>query len=460
MFTERLVEEWCRKEKISCERTSKGNWIVEYKDISMDLVITNGGKILSMVVPLIKVPLYMEIPNKVLTNLLALHLDTLKVAKFAFRHNFFLLIADLAVAEHELFMKYIKLITKAAQDYLPFVRKLIYEDGFDPLRKKEEKLKLEVAKKTKEFPPEVISKELKKNLESLEKDLKVVVTGQDRVIKEITNELKGAVLGAKAERRRPRGTYLFMGPRGVGKTEMTFKIAALLFRGDVERYIKLDTSRKPHRITAERIVRSPFCLILIDEIEKANREVRDFYVSAIQEGGFYDEKGRRIDLCNAIIILTSNISWKEKAIGFARVEEGHKPDRAELIKVLKENGFSDILIDSIDKIILFKALTAEDMGRIMKRDLERYADTLKEQGKKFVYPEELIKLLSEKVDLNFGINSALRVLNRYVYNRIIPYKDLRALKTIEVVIKEKNKEEVVTEHDRTKKRLRIILHIR
>ena len=158
--------------------------------------------------------------------------------------------------------------------------------------------------------------------------------------------------------------------------------------------------------------------------------------------------------------MTANISGKGRELGFAVSENKRESNGTDLADILKKNGFSDTLLDNIDEIIYFRELTIDDIRKIMRDDLKTYAETLRKGGKRLSYPDELIEILSEKVDLELGINSALRVLNRYIYNQVIPADDFKDIESVEILVKKKNKREITIESDKDNKKFKIILHIK
>jgi ATP-dependent Clp protease ATP-binding subunit ClpC len=231
------------------------------------------------------------------------------------------------------------------------------------------------------------------NLLKLEQQISRHLIGQSEAVEAVAKAIRRNRAGIGSE-QRPIGSFIFMGPTGVGKTELA-RILAREFFGRDDALIKIDMSEFSERHTVARLVgapagyigyddggqltdkirRQPYSLVLFDEIEKAHPEVFNMLLQIFEDGELTDAKGRRVDFKNTIVILTSNIGaellQKEASLGF-RVESEADPDLEKLHIANKEKILSELkkhmrpeLINRIDKIIVFRALSVKDVKKII-----------------------------------------------------------------------------------------------
>ncbi|MFA5948060.1 MAG: ATP-dependent Clp protease ATP-binding subunit [Candidatus Gracilibacteria bacterium] len=265
-------------------------------------------------------------------------------------------------------------------------------------------------------------------LKSLEDSLKKRIIGQDEAVLAVSKAIRRSRAGF-ADERRPIGSFIFMGPTGVGKTELVKAIAEEVFN-DKNALIKIDMSEFMERHNTSRLVgatagyigyeeggqlteavrRKPYSVILFDEIEKAHPDVFNLLLQILEDGKLTDAKGRAIDFRNTIIIMTSNIGAKkltEKAapIGFSsksseieKAAEDFEEMKGEILKDLK-NAFRPEFLNRIDKVIVFKPLTNDNIKSIVKLHLN--------------YLETRIKAKSLSLDISDG---ALDVLSKVSYD--------------------------------------------
>ncbi len=254
-------------------------------------------------------------------------------------------------------------------------------------------------------PVEKVIKSEAKYLLSLEKHLTKHVIGQEEAVKAVSRAIRRNRSGINDE-RRPIGSFLFMGPTGVGKTELARTLARELFGTD-DALIKIDMSEFSERHTASRLVgapagyvgyddagqltdkirRQPYSLVLFDEIEKAHPEVFNMLLQVLEDGILTDAKGRKVDFTNTIVILTSNLGaekmQREASLGFSA---SSKKERGELAAVHEQNRDAAMrelkrmmrpeLINRLDNIVVFNALTQTDARRILDLQLARLGKRL------------------------------------------------------------------------------------
>jgi ATP-dependent Clp protease ATP-binding subunit ClpC len=276
----------------------------------------------------------------------------------------------------------------------------------------------------------------------LESALKKRVIGQDEPIKELSSAIRRARTGISDE-KRPIGSFIFLGPTGVGKTELAKTLASRMF-GDEDALIKIDMSEfmEKHNVSrlvgapagyvgyeeggqlTEKVRRKPYSVILFDEIEKAHPDVFNMLLQILEDGYISDAKGKKIDFRNTIIIMTSNIGSAEfystREIGFTKniSERALKQKQQEIeSKVESEikKKFKPEFLNRVDKIIVFRALTKADVKKIVNLELKKVINRLKEQKIKLNLTEQAKSLLVER---GYDIENGARPLKRTIQNMI------------------------------------------
>ncbi|GMX58710.1 MAG: hypothetical protein MCSN_3640 [Candidatus Microsyncoccus archaeolyticus] len=287
-----------------------------------------------------------------------------------------------------------------------------------------------VEEKTQIPVGKVKSKE-KETLLDLENILKKRIISQEDAIKEISSALRRARSGVQ-NRKGPMGTFLFMGPTGVGKTE-TAKALAHAYFGSEDRMIRLDMSEFQRLDDIPRLVGSdtqegilttkvkedPFSLVLLDEIEKAHPDILNLFLHILDEGYVNDNMGNKISFANTIIIATSNAGYQVILDAIKTNKEMSEVKKEILDHVFKNAIFRPEFINRFDGVIVFKALNKEDLIKITHLQLEKIQKTLSEKHIEFIITQELKeKLVELSYDPVFGAREIKREIQDKVENAI------------------------------------------
>jgi ATP-dependent Clp protease ATP-binding subunit ClpC len=269
------------------------------------------------------------------------------------------------------------------------------------------------------------------------------IVGQDEAVSAISKAVRRARAGLK-DLRRPIGSFIFLGPTGVGKTELAKALAEFLF-GSEDALLQLDMSEFMERHTVARLVgappgyigyddagqltetirRRPYSIVAFDEIEKAHPEAFNMLLQIMEEGHLSDARGRKVDFRNAIIIMTSNIGAKmikrETSLGFASrhdeevdAERNYEEMRKRLLDQLK-GLFQPEFLNRVDNVIVFHALSREDIAQIVDLELNKVRVRLAESGIQMEVTEEAKELLAEE---GYSEEYGARPLRRVIQNRI------------------------------------------
>jgi len=282
----------------------------------------------------------------------------------------------------------------------------------------------------------------RQNLLNLEGDLRKHVVGQDEAIGAVARAIRRSRAGLK-DPKRPIGSFLFLGPTGVGKTELARALAAELFGGE-DKLIRLDMSEymEPHTVSrlfgsppgyvghdeggqlTEQVRRHPYSVILLDEVEKAHPEVFNALLQIMDDGRLTDGQGRTVDFKNTVVIMTSNAGSADMKravrIGFLPNKEDEvRDERNEMIYSKAMEGlkrmFRPEFINRIDQIVVFHALGREELYKIVDLLLEQVRSRLSEQKIDLVVSDEVRDLLlREGFDEEYGARPLRRTIQTYV----------------------------------------------
>lgn len=279
----------------------------------------------------------------------------------------------------------------------------------------------------------------------LEKILHERVVGQEQAVKSISRAIRRSRAGLK-DPNRPIGSFLFLGPTGVGKTELSKALAEVQF-GDENKIIRLDMSEymEKHAVSrligsppgyvgyeeggqlTEKVRRDPYSVILLDEIEKAHIDVFNILLQILDDGRLTDSKGRTVDFKNTIIIMTSNVGAtkisSQRILGFStnrNKEEKVKSDYENMKECIMEEvkqKFRPEFLNRIDDIIVFHSLTEEDLDEIVKLMTKELASRLQAMNINLNMTEESIRFISKVgLDLQYGARPLKRAIQKEIEN--------------------------------------------
>ena len=262
------------------------------------------------------------------------------------------------------------------------------------------------------------------------------VIGQDEAVSATARAVRRARAGLK-DPRRPVGSFIFMGPTGVGKTELCRALAEAMF-GDEKAMIRLDMSEYMEKHTVsrmigsppgyvgydeggqltERVRRKPYSVVLFDEIEKAHPDVLNLLLQIMEDGRLTDGQGRTVNFQNTVIIMTSNVGasafGRQRTMGFGQDEGQARAAREEAIKALKATMRPEF-INRVDEIIVFNELSREDIDRIAELMIHQVSERLAERGIELELSAEAVHMLAEEgYDRQYGARPLRRTIQRAV----------------------------------------------
>ncbi len=273
----------------------------------------------------------------------------------------------------------------------------------------------------------------------LEEALHRRIVDQEEAVRSVAEVIRRSRAGL-SDPRRPIGSFLFLGPTGVGKTELAKALAEFLFNTE-DAMIRIDMSEYQERHTVSRLIgappgyvgyeeggqlteavrRKPYSVILLDEIEKAHPDVFNILLQVLDDGRLTDNKGRVANFRNTIIIMTSNLGSERIQQNLSGVQEDMlttvmERTRREVFQLLKTH-FRPEFLNRIDEIILFKPLTREDMKGIAKLQLEQINQRLASQRMRLVWNDEVLAWLAEHgYEPEFGARPLRRLIQRTILN--------------------------------------------
>jgi ATP-dependent Clp protease ATP-binding subunit ClpC len=302
----------------------------------------------------------------------------------------------------------------------------------------------------------------------MEEELHKRVIGQDAAIVAVSKAIRRARAGIK-DPKRPTGSFIFLGPSGVGKTELARTLAEFLF-GDEEAMIQIDMSEYMEKHAVSRLVgsppgyigydeggqltesvrRKPYSVVLFDEIEKAHPDVFNILLQILEDGKLTDSQGRKVDFRNVIVIMTSNIGStsisKNQALGFNLSDEqglSYDDMKSRVMGDLKKS-FRPELLNRIDEIIVFPKLSREEILQIVDLMLNRLRVQMAEHEVTIELAPEAKEMLVEKgYDPAMGARPLRRAIQRLIEDPLADFVLGRSLAPgSTIVVKRKNEEEV------------------
>ena len=295
------------------------------------------------------------------------------------------------------------------------------------------------------IPVKKLTQSENEKLRNLEATLHERVIGQNEAVEAVAKAIRRGRVGLK-DPNRPIGSFLFLGPTGVGKTELSKALAEALF-GNEDAIIRVDMSEymESHSVSkligsppgyvgfdeggqlTEKVRRKPYSVILFDEVEKAHPDVMNMLLQILDDGRLTDSQGRTVNFKNTVIIMTSNIGARlitdKNTLGFGKQEKEESEKEYENTKkdVMGElkKEFRPEFINRIDEIIVFHKLNDEDIKKIIDIMLKQVTKRLEEQGMKVEIGNDVKELIAKKgVDANYGARPLKRAIQNILEDKI------------------------------------------
>jgi ATP-dependent Clp protease ATP-binding subunit ClpC len=277
-------------------------------------------------------------------------------------------------------------------------------------------------------------------LRRMNEEMKGMVVGQDEAILKVVKAIQRNRVGLK-DPKKPIGTFIFLGPTGVGKTELARALARNMFESE-DALIRIDMSEYMEKFTVSRLIgappgyvgyeeggqltekvrRKPYCVILLDEIEKAHPDIYNILLQVLDDGQLTDGLGRKIDFKNTLIIMTSNIGVRQlkefgDGVGFAtatRVQNAEENNKAVIEKALKRT-FSPEFLNRIDDVVVFNSLTKENIFNIIDILMKGVEKRLQNLGFSLELTEAAKDFIADKgYDVQYGARPLHRAIQKYL----------------------------------------------
>ena len=298
------------------------------------------------------------------------------------------------------------------------------------------------------IPANKITQDENEKLKHLEETLHKRVIGQNEAVDAVSKAIRRGRVGLK-DPNRPIGSFLFLGPTGVGKTELSKALAEALF-GNETAMIRVDMSEymEPHSVAkligsppgyvgydeggqlTEKIRRKPYSVILFDEIEKAHPDVMNMLLQILDDGRLTDAQGRTVNFKNTVIIMTSNVGARsitdKNTLGFSNDDKGKKEGQEKEYETIKKDVMAELkkqfrpeFINRIDDIIVFHKLTDDDISKIIDIMLKQVQKRLSEQEYEVEIDNSVKELVAKKgIDTNYGARPLKRAIQGIVEDKI------------------------------------------
>lgn len=277
---------------------------------------------------------------------------------------------------------------------------------------------------------------------NMSKNLTDVVIGQDSAVEQVVKAIRRNRIGLKNP-NKPIGTFLFLGPTGVGKTHLAKKLAEQLF-DNKDALIRIDMSEYMEKFSVSRLVgappgyvgyeeggqltervrRKPYSVVLLDEIEKAHPDTFNLLLQVMDEGRMTDSLGRQVDFKNTIIILTSNVGTRQlkdfgHGVGYATHSISDKENSRNVIQKALNKAFSPEFLNRVDDIIMFDQLDRDDLNKIIDIELRDFYARVEQIGYKLVVTDEAKDYIADKgYDVQYGARPLKRAIQKYLEDEL------------------------------------------
>ena len=268
------------------------------------------------------------------------------------------------------------------------------------------------------------------------------VIGQDEAVDTVVRAIRRNRAGLK-DPNRPVGTFLFFGPTGVGKTRLAKCLAEYLF-DSAENIVRIDMSEYSEKFTSSRLIgappgyvghedggqlsekvrRKPYCVVLLDEIEKAHPDIFNLLLQVLDEGRLTDSNGRTVSFKNTIVIMTSNVGSREleeygTGVGFVHAGKDIGKDRKSVLEKAVKKLFPPEFINRVDEKVYFNSLTHDDLGKIIDLEIKGLKERVEEAGYVLNVTPSAKQFIAEAgYDPAYGARPVKRLIQRELVNKI------------------------------------------
>ena len=320
-------------------------------------------------------------------------------------------------------------------------KKLVVLQKKNPILK-EEVSEEDIAKVVSRWTGIPVTKMLEGEMEKLsriEEVLKKRVVGQDEAIRAVANSLRRSRAGI-SEENRPIGSFIFLGPTGVGKTELAKAIAKEFFL-DEKHLIRLDMSEYSEGFTAskligapagyvgykeqanltDRIKQKPYSLVLFDELEKSHRDVQNLLLQILEEGELTDATGRTVNFRNTIVVMTSNVGlerFEQGGLGFIESDKMRTMGLNEDVRRELEERFRPELLNRIDHVCVFEPLSTDSLKQIFDKQLSELVERIQQQGVKLTIDKAVFPHLSKHLNPKHGARTIRQTIQKHIETHI------------------------------------------
>ncbi|MFH1632046.1 MAG: ATP-dependent Clp protease ATP-binding subunit [bacterium] len=289
------------------------------------------------------------------------------------------------------------------------------------------------------IPTKTLSVTEQRKLKNLEADLEKFIKGQNDVICRVARTVRKAKLGI-TQTERPLASFMFVGPSGVGKTELAKTLSKTLF-DDAESFLRLDMSEFAEGFSVSKLIGAPagyvgyreatkltdhvknhpYSVVLFDELEKAHADVQNLLLQILDDGMLTDSTGRKINFRHAIIIMCTNVGherFERGGVGFRDNDNGHNNDRNSDIRELLEERFRREIINRIDHVCIFEPLSNVALEEIAKKELTELKDRLQSQEIDLLFTNAVLKNIVSKISPKLGAREIRKIIEEQVEQQI------------------------------------------